>query len=183
MQTRKKLVIAVSVLLTVLLIVGVSTLAATNYGTKTDPLVTLSYIDQTVTKSINSALDSAIETAKTSLTADFDAKIEAFTKALEGQTGGSGSGGTADTFVLVTLTNGQTLTCPVGSELLLRIGTAVTYGPNSPRLVDETDGASISAAGTALTTNHMYLVTIANNGVKATSATVKILVRGAYTIK
>ena len=187
MTKKTKLIVAVSVLLGVLLIAGVSTLAATNYGTQSDPLVSLSYIEQTVVKSINDSINQAIESAKASLSSSFDAKVDEFTQEIESQLPGSGSGGSStnstDTFVVVTMTNGQTMTCPVGTEILLRIGSAVTYGPDSPRLVDSTTGSAVSAAGTALTANHMYLVTIQGNGIQATSSTVKVLVRGEYTLQ
>jgi hypothetical protein len=63
---------------------------------------------------------------------------------------------------------------------MLRIGTANGFG-SAPALVNYTDGATL-AAGTALTTNHMYLVTIEGNGVRATADTVRVLVRGSYKI-
>jgi hypothetical protein len=85
-------------------------------------------------------------------------------------------------FTLVTLSRGQTVSCAVGTELLLRIGTAQAAGASAPALVDSTDGTTLTA-GQALTANHMYMVTIQGNGFKATADTVKVLIRGDYLIQ
>ena len=37
-------------------------------------------------------------------------------------------------------------------------------------------------SGKALVKNHLYMMTISDRGVRATAATVKLLVRGGYTI-
>ena len=94
-----------------------------------------------------------------------------------GQTGGTA----ADTFTVVTLSNGQTLTGGIGCEVMLRVGTAVCVSPSSPGLIDESSAATLNNSG-ALVTNHLYMMTIEGRGVKATAATVKLLVRGSYTI-
>ena len=52
MTKRKKTLIAVGVLLAVALVVGLTTLAVSNYGTESDPLVTLSYLEDRLTPEI-----------------------------------------------------------------------------------------------------------------------------------
>jgi hypothetical protein len=79
----------------------------------------------------------------------------------------------------VTLNKGQTLTCGIGAEILLRTGTATGAG-SAPALVDSTTGSTLSSGG-AVTANHMYMVSIQGNGLKATSS-VKVMVRGSYVI-
>ena len=96
-------------------------------------------------------------------------------------TGQITSSSDAESFTLLSLSAGQTVTCSVGTEILPRIGTVVSAGPDAPRLVDETDGTQVDAAGTVLTKNHMYMVTIAGNGFKATAAA-KVLIKGSYTV-
>ena len=172
MTKAKKFVIAIAVLLAVALVSGLTTLAVTNYGTKDDPLVTLSYLNQTVTPGILDELDDSIDAKASELTREFEQRVAA-----------AGGASTASGFSVVTLSNGQTVTCGVGTEIMLRIGSAVSAGSDSPRLIDETTGESVTAAGTTLAANHMYMVTIQGNGVKATSNGVKILIRGAYTIR
>ena len=171
MTKAKKFVIAVAVLLAVALVSGLTTLAVTNYGTKDDPLVTLSYLNQTVTPGILDELEGSIDAKATELTREWEQRISA-----------AGTP-TASGFAVVTLSNGQTVTCGVGTEIMLRVGSAVSAGADSPRLIDETTGETVTSAGATLTANHMYMVTIQGNGVKATSNGVKILIRGDYTIR
>ncbi len=170
MKFKKKSLIAVAVLLAVLLCASIGALAATNYGTRDDPLVTSSYLNDTVTDSILNKFDTSLAEAEDELTASFEDKLS------------SGGGSSADQFKLVTLSSGQKLICGVGTELMLRIGTAASYGPDAPRLINMTDGTSVTDVGTEIKTNNMYMVTIKNNGIEATSGTVKILVRGSYSI-
>lgn len=182
MTIKKKLLIGTAVLLIVLITAGVTAVAVSNYGSQSDPLVTLSYLNQTVQPDILEELDDELSVTKTSIASQFDSKINSFTKSVENMISGSGSSDGSSRFVVLTLSNGQTLTCSAGAEIMLRVGTAASYGSNSPQLVDETDGSSVSSAGTSLKTNHMYMVTIQGNGIKATSSSVKVLVRGTYTI-
>ena len=109
-----------------------------------------------------------------------DEKIAQRNSQLSGQTGASG-GTAADTFAVVTLSSGQTLHGSIGCEVMLRVGTAVCVSPSNPGLIDESSAVTLSNGG-SLATNHLYMMTIDGRGVKATSGTVKLLVRGGYTI-
>lgn len=84
-------------------------------------------------------------------------------------------------FVLVTMNKGQTLRGQVGTEVMLRVGTAVCTASSAPGLID-TSSASTLDNGAALAKNHLYMMTIEERGVKATAGTVKLLVRGGYTV-
>ena len=95
--------------------------------------------------------------------------------------GSSGSGSSAS-YTLVTLTSGQTLALDVGCEVMLRIGTATVKAATSPALVDISTGGTIEN-GTSLTKNHLYMSTIADRTITPTAATVKLLVRGGYSVK
>jgi len=98
---------------------------------------------------------------------------------LEGEiTGGSGE---VATFTVVTLSQGQVLTGDIGTEVMLRVGSAVCVAPSAPGLIDESAAAALNNGG-ALVQNHLYMMTIEGRGVKATAATTKLLVRGAYSI-
>ena len=94
---------------------------------------------------------------------------------------GAGGAGSTDTYAVVSLSAGQTLSGQVGCEILLRVGSAQVSASESPGLVDTTDASSLSN-GSALKANHLYLVSIGGNGIKATSAA-KVIVRGDYSIK
>ena len=134
---------------------------AAEAGSSDDPLVTLSYLNETFMDSIMSRVDEKI--------------------AQRNSQGQAGAGTAADTFTVVTLSNGQTLTGGIGCEVMLRVGTAVCVSPSSPGLIDESAAATLNNSG-ALATNHLYMMTIEGRGVRATSGTVKLLVRGSYTI-
>ena len=179
MKLKKKLLIAVLVVAGIAFVSGASILAASTFGTSSDPLVTLSYLTNKLKPEIMSAVSADIEEAKDSFTSELDDTVSGFQADIDAQSGGT-SGGETDTFTLVTLSKGQSVLCSVGTELLLRIGTATAVG-SSPAMVDFTTGTTLSSGG-SVETNHMYMVTIQGNGFTATSATVKILIRGTYTI-
>lgn len=141
---------------------------AAEAGSSGDPLVTLSYLNETF---LNTVLQRV------------DQKISARNSQIAQQLGGQAGGGTgsAATFTVVTLSSGQTLTGDVGCEVMLRVGTASCVSPSSPGLIDETTAGTLANGG-ALTQNHLYMMTVEGRGVKAASATTKLLVRGSYTV-
>lgn len=163
---KKKIITSVGILLAVALVVGLTVVAVGTYGSEDDPLVTLSYLNDTVTPSIMEDLDSSLDAKSEELSGDFQKLASESTSGYES----------------VTLKKGETLICSIGTELLLRSGTAVSAGSESPYLIDETGGVSMSATDISLTVNHMYMVTSAGGGAKVSSDEAVLLVRGAYTI-
>ena len=130
---------------------------AAEAGSTGDPLVTLSYLNETFLGNILSAVDQ---------------KIAARNSQIVQQLGGSVSTGgtsTASTFTVVTLSNGQTLTGQIGCEVMLRVGSAVCVSSSAPGLIDETAASTLNNGG-GLVQNHLYMMTIENRGVKATAA-------------
>lgn len=134
-------------------------------GSATDPLVTLSYLNDVFLGQIMTKVDQ---------------KITARNSQLLQQSGGAG-GMSGVEFAVVTLSKGQVLTGDIGCEVMLRVGTASCVSPSNPGLIDETTAASLNNGG-ALAANHLYMMTIEGRGVKAGSDTTKLLVRGSYTI-
>lgn len=134
--------------------------AYAGYGDADDPFVTLSYITSIFKPSILSEVDSRIQAAKNDITQ-------------------LGSGGAND-FKVISVASGKTLIGDVGTEIMLRIGTATCVASSSPGLIDSSDAVILSGGG-ALKTNHLYMVTVEDRGFKATSD-VKIVIRGTYTI-
>lgn len=92
-----------------------------------------------------------------------------------------GSGGASATYSVVTLSNGQTLNCGAGCEVLLRTGTAVCVAGTDPGLIDTTQAKGLDG-GSSLAANHLYIVSEGGKGVKATAASVTLLVQGSYTV-
>ena len=86
----------------------------------------------------------------------------------------------AGTYQLVTLEEGQRLSGDRGIEIILRIGEVSVSAQNSPGLVDTTTGGSLED-GQGLEKNHLYMITIPDNGIRAKDHAV-LLVRGAYVI-
>jgi len=178
---KRKLAIGAAVLAAVILISGASALTyAFTPGTQADPFITLSYLREVFRPQIMNE----VRNIEQQMTQRFNARVNELEAQLQAG-GGAGGGGqpatsTADRFHVVTLRRGQTLNCSVGAEIMLRVGTATGRG-SAPALVNYTSGSTLSA-GTALTPNNMYLVTIEGNGVTATADTVRILVRGTYQI-
>jgi hypothetical protein len=154
-------------------VVSVTTFsAAAEPGSSDDPLVTLSYLNDTYLSAVLTKVDAKIAQRNAALSAQ-----------LGQQTGAAASGsGTSAVFSVVTLSSGQTLTGEIGCEVMLRVGTATCVAPSTPGLVDETAGSTL-AGGKALTQNHLYMMTVEGRGVKATAATTKLLVRGGYTVQ
>lgn len=149
---------AALLVLSALLMTGVS--LAAEAGSAQDPLVTLSYLNDTFFNSIMERVDQKIAQ----------------------RTGQAVSGGSSSaSFAVVTLGEGQTLTGGVGCEVMLRVGSAVCVSPSDPGLIDETTAATLANGG-ALAQNHLYMMTIEGRGVRATAGTVKVLARGSYTV-
>ena len=162
----------------------VSVMAAGTVGSESDPLVTLSYLNDTFKADLLKALDEKIAARDKELSDKLSAQVKADTEKLAQTTGvsvGAGSAGSGDTFSVVTLSKGQTLTGEIGCEVMLRVGTATCVAGSSPGLIDETTAGTLNS-GKALTQNHLYMMTIADRGVKASADTVKLLVRGGYTV-
>jgi hypothetical protein len=179
LKNKKKALIAVAAALGVAAATGLTILAATNSGGQSNPLITLSYLDNQFAPQIKSELRGEITAAAAELARKFEEAIAS----------GAASGaappaapapGDADVFAVVTLSRGQTAKCSVGTELLLRIGGAASVG-EAPGLVDSTGGTTLADGG-ALSANHLYMVTIEGNGIKATTDTVKIMIRGEYSV-
>ena len=146
-------------------------------GDQNDPLVTLSYLNQTAVPQIVKQVEDRTALKQKELEQTFASQIELYR-----QTGGgssSGSGGSAS-YTLVTLNDGQVMSLEVGCEVLLRIGAVTVKADSSPALVDLSAGGTVGN-NASLTHNHLYMSTIAGRTLTATG-TVKILVRGGYSV-
>ena len=162
MKNKWALRLAALMLISCLAMTGVS--LAVEPGSASDPLVTLSYLNETFLGQIMTQVDQKIAARNAQL----------------GISAGSGAGA-ASNFTVVTLTSGQVLTGDIGCEVMLRVGTAVCVSPSSPGLIDETAATALNN-GSALVQNHLYMMTIEGRGVRATAGTTKLLVRGSYTV-
>ncbi len=158
MMKNKKLLIVLCGVLILAVGVGIGAYAAGAFGTQSDPLVAKSYLDNVLTPTLKSQFESQLNTQ---------------VKALEDKISSSSSGN----FAAVSLASGKTLKCGAGCEIIVTGGSASAY---SAALTDVTSGSSISA-GTAVTANHLLVVSTENSGLTA-SGSVSVLVRGSYTV-
>lgn len=140
----KKWQIVVLVIAVALLAGGVGAYAATNFGTQSDPLVAMSYLQDVLQPQIEDSVD---------------AKISEATKGL----GGSGSA----SFTAVDLGAGQTVTLTSGAEVVLRSGSCTVSGS----LADVTGGAD---AGAELVRNHLCLASAATSLTASADSTLLI---------
>lgn len=169
---------ALPALLALTLLLGTGAAVASG-GDKNDPLVTLSYLEDTVIPKLMDKLSVETKTVNQQLKSDLASQIDTYESDMKALIS-AGSAGT-DTYTLVTLTSGQRLALDVGCELMLRVGTATVNAATAPALIDITTGGTINA-GTSLSKNHLYMATIADRTLSPTTDTVKLLVRGGYTI-
>ena len=154
-----------------------TSVALASGGGQTDPLVTLSYLNQTAIPQIVQQVETKTAARQAELEQEFSAKLQQYR-----QEAGQGvpSGGSAS-YALVTMSQGQTMTLEVGCELLLRVGAAAVSADGSPALIDLTGGGTVNS-GASLTRNHLYMSTIEGRTLTAAANTVKLLVRGGYAV-
>lgn len=148
-------------------------------GDQSDPLVTLSYLNETAIPQVVAQVEEKLLPKQKELEQALQSQIDQY-RAEGGQTGTPSSGSAS--YTLVSMTNGQTMSLEVGCEVLLRVGSATVNANTSPALIDLSTGGTINS-GTALTKNHLYMATIADRTLTASAGDVKLLVRGGYSIK
>ena len=177
----------VTLLLASLTILTITVAATGTAGTSSDPLVTLSYLNEKFLPELLAQAEEKIAAHKETASQELSAQVNADIARLEEKYGTpvedeGASADTVDSFVVVTMTNGQVLYGDIGCEVMLRVGSATVVSPSSPGLIDTTSATTLDH-GKALTKNHLYMLTISDRGVKATAATTKLLVRGTYEVK
>ncbi len=144
-------------------------------GDQTDPLVTLSYLNQTAIPQIVKQVEESAAVKQRELTKTFTDQINLYLQ----QGGQTGSGGSAS-YTLVSMSGGQVMSLGVGCEVLLRIGAVTVRADSAPALIDLSGGGTINT-GASLTRNHLYMSSIPDRTLTA-SGDVKLLVRGSYSV-
>ncbi len=177
----------VTLLLASLTILTITVAATGTAGTSSDPLVTLSYLNEKFLPELLARAEEKLAAHQSAASKELAAQVSADVAQLEEKYGTSGGSegapaATVDSFVVVTMTSGQVLYGDIGCEVMLRVGSATVVTPSSPGLIDTTTATTLDG-GMALAKNHLYMLTISDRGVKATAATTKLLVRGTYEVK
>lgn len=178
---KRKLRTALCVMLVGTVLAAFVAIAA-EAGSQGDPLVTLSYLNDTFLGQLLGKVDSKIGEQNQTIRQELEQRIDQAEQEILGQVTGTGTvSGTTASYHEVTLSDDQTLYGSAGCEVMLRSGSAscVSEGKSTPGLVDISGGGTINH-GSALKENHLYTMTD-DRGVKASGA-VTLLVRGSYTI-
>ena len=147
-------------------------------GDQSDPLITLSYFNETCIPQVVAQVEEKMIPKQKELEQSLKALIDQYAQG-GGQTGTPSSGSAS--YVLVSMTNGQVMSLGVGCEVLLRVGSATVQANTSPALIDLSTGGTINS-GTSLTKNHLYMATIADRTLTASANDVKLLVRGSWSV-
>lgn len=182
----------------------VTVFAANGYDSTVDPLVTLSYLNDVFMPQMYEQMQSLVSgdsagegggsITNSSLTAieDTIVNLQARIAALEASgTSGSGSGSTSQTdtaYSVIELKKGDIVYAVGGScEIVLRSGSASIVSPftddNAQGLADFTDGKDLQN-GASVPSNHLLLIPRGDDGrgIKVTSSSAWIMVRGEYKI-
>ena len=175
MKKLLRVVLIVALLAVILMAAVVLAAGDAVPGGEGDPLVTLSYLEQVYQGYITDLLQKDLEEKTQTMEAELEERISALEEASKEANALLGT-----TFHLVELQDGETLTGQRGTELLLRVGEAQVTAQSSPGLVDTTTAGSLDNGG-SLEKNHLYMVTIPENGIRA-KGRVLLIARGDYTI-
>ena len=152
----KKLRAVAVLLLAAVLLGSLGVYALGTYGSESDPLITLSYLDKVL---------------RPALEEQFAAETEAALEEYAGETDHTKG------YTPLTLQAGQTLVCKTGCEFLVRSGSAYV----SQGLLNVTAGAEV-AVNDWLLAHNLYMAVVEDACVLATGETV-LLVRGEYTVQ
>lgn len=178
MKKSKRLAALASALVLTGVLVGGS--VAVN-GDQNDPLVTQSYLDRVAIPKVVGQVDEKMAVRQKALDQSFADQVAKYKAEMQGSMGGQGGQASAS-YTLVTVQKGQTMSLEVGCELMLRVGSAAVSAGSGPALVDMTTGDTLNS-GAGMVKNHLYMSTIPDRVLKPTADTVKLLVRGGYTVK
>ena len=135
----------------------VSLVAFASPGSSDDPLVTLSYIKDTLLPEIYEYVDAK------------------FSKVPAGDTAPGAS------FVVVDVKKGQKVVCDAGCELILRMGKATINASQSGGISDVTAGGDLQQ-GMAMPANHLLIVPLGDGRGVTMTVDGKIMIKGTYTI-
>ena len=128
-------------------------------GVTDDPLISKAYIDNVVIPQLKEYVDNKISQVST----------------------GDGTQ-SAESFKVVNMTAGQKMICNAGAELILRMGKAEIIASEKGGIADTTAGFDL-ANGTAMPSNHLLIVPVADGRGITAQNDVIVMVKGGYEIK
>lgn len=170
-----------AVVVSALCILGGFSMFAYAQGGEDNPLITMSYLKNVFSQEVLQETDQKIANAEQAYLDKLEAKKQELSAEMKTIPASSGKSD-AVLFALVDLSEGQRITGSVGCEVMLRVGSAVCVSDGSPGLIDMTTAETLEN-GQYLQKNHLYIATMEGRAIQAIDSSVKILVRGQYTIE
>ncbi len=137
--------------------VCVAATVVANPGSESDPLISQSYITQTLIPQIEKMIS-------------------------EATSGATENGGDTQRFEVISMTAGQTMICQNGTELILRMGSANIIATEKGGLADTTGGYDLPN-GAVMPSNHLLIVPVNDGRGISANNDVLVMVKGAYEIK
>lgn len=147
----------------VVCLVGLSVIAFADAGSSNDPLISLSYIENTLKPQLEKYIDSKI--------GSMDNSYDDYVPSTSG-----------DKFTVVNIKKGDRVICEAGTELILRMGQAVIIATPKGGLADTTAGYDLPD-GALMPSNHLLIVPVDDGrGLLATSTGI-VMIKGGYSIE
>lgn len=198
MKNRKWTIWLTCIMVAALMITGLGAIAA-EYGSQSDPLVTLSYIEQVLLPKAKEDVDEQVQEALEDYEDDLSDQTKSIEKYIDKKLRSFASGDVDEALVeeiakviaeqmdtttpsnapwaVVDVPAGYRVVCETGVQVILRAGQAGCNGS----LADLSNGES-PADGSALTANHLYAADGQGNAV-FTAQGCTLLISGGYTIQ
>ncbi len=156
----KKKISKAKIVAILLCMATVFTVVLAEPGGEDDPLISKAYIDEVLMPQIKEYVE---------------------TKISQVNSGGS-TAQSAESFKVVNMTAGQKMICDAGAELILRMGSANVIATEKGGLADTTAGFDL-ANGTAMPSNHLLIVPLADGRGISANDDVIVMVKGGYSIQ
>jgi len=135
-------------------------------GDSNDPLISLSYITETLIPEIDARVDQKV--------------LQRVNEAMKNYTPSSGS--SSSSFVLVNVKKNQKVVGSEGTEFVIRSGSATIAGTYNGGIADLTAGVDLANGAGAPLNHHLLVPRNDSRGIKFTTDGI-VLIKGSYTMK
>lgn len=147
----------ISIAVVLCLVVGGLFVSYAQPGTESDPVITLSYIKETVIPEIYEYIDSKISNKPSQTVAE-------------------------QTFVVAEAPEGKKIICEAGSELILRSGKAEIIATEKGGIADTTAGTDLPN-GAEAPKNHLLIVPVDDGRGMEMKTDCILMIKGEYSVK
>ena len=174
MKFSKRIQIVIS--LTIALFVASAIIVFAAPGDSNDPLVTLSYITETLMPQIDQKIDAKLDQK---ISEKINEELAGYTPSSpQGSSGGSG----AESFILVNVRKNQRIIGGEGTEFVVRSGQGTIIATESGGIADLSAGCDLPNGSNAPLNHHLLVPRNDSRGIKFTTNAI-VLIKGTYTVK